>query len=124
MVLWIDPPRDHRSLVLPYLIREQKIFSTQALEPIDKEAPAHRFERRFQRSREIQVTIDLPFFYLNFEKLRNHGHQPVRWIGPKQLANLPRRHFHCRYSISTSRFVNTSLDPYAAEKAEVSCHCS
>ncbi|SRR5258706_11304909 len=48
MVLGIDPPGDHRSLVLPYLVREQQIISIQALEPVDEEAAAHGFEGWFQ----------------------------------------------------------------------------
>jgi len=63
MVLWIDPPRDHRSLVRISDTRAEDFFDSSS-EAIDKEAPPIASRDGFKRSREIQVTIDLPFFYL------------------------------------------------------------
>src|SRR5436190_6233759 len=48
MVLRIDPPSDHRSLVLPYLVREQEMLSIQALEPVEEQTAAHSFQGRLQ----------------------------------------------------------------------------
>jgi hypothetical protein len=73
----VNSPGRHGGFIQPDLIRQQQIVSCQAFETIDEQAAAHFGQSRPQRSREVQILLDLTLLRLDFEKLCNRHVRPI-----------------------------------------------